>query len=151
MAKHRAPVSDRRTRRERTGNEAIHPVADLSQPVPRQDRESRPAPRPVLAEAGPAFGDGERREWVAPRQDLAELWPGPPYDRFGGPAPQQRPLNAPEVLGRTPVVGVARVPATSRLTPPGREIRNQGPRPVRRPAVVPAPAGRHRRAAEPDC
>ncbi|MFG2065049.1 hypothetical protein ACGFIK_26990 [Micromonospora sp. NPDC048871] len=146
MAKHRAPVSDRRARRERTGNEATHP-ADLSQPVPRQDRES---PRPDFAEAGLTFG--ERREWAAPRQNLAELWPGPPYDRSGGgPAPQQRPLNAPGVLGRTPVVGVARVPATSRLTPPGREIRNQGPRPVRRPGVVPAPAGRHRRAAEPDC
>ena len=71
-------------------------------------------------------------------------WPAPRQDRSG---------NTAGVLARPSVVGVARVPATSRLTPPGQEIRNQGPRAVssHSPAVVPAPAGRHRRAAEPDC
>ncbi|MEV6695345.1 hypothetical protein AB0M35_28145 [Micromonospora sp. NPDC051196] len=99
--------------------------------------------RPEETDSG-AFRPSTKLSWPAPRQDRVD----------GGPAPQQeRSLNAAGVLGRTTVVGVARVPATSRLTPPGREIRNQGPRPAspRRPAVVPAPAGRHRRAAEPDC
>ncbi|GIJ24706.1 hypothetical protein Vlu01_53300 [Micromonospora lutea] len=52
---------------------------------------------------------------------------------------------------RNGAVGVAPVPATSRLTPPGREIRRQGPRPTlaHRPTVTPASVGRHRRCTEP--
>ncbi|MEV2242188.1 hypothetical protein [Micromonospora sp. NPDC049891] len=78
--------------------------------------------------------------------------PGPRPSGDLPPARRDRSPNSSGVLARPTVVGVARVPVTSRLTPPGRELRNQGPRPVpaTRPVVVPAAGGRHRRAAEPD-
>ncbi|MFI7553486.1 hypothetical protein ACIBQ2_27525 [Micromonospora sediminimaris] len=99
--------------------------------APVDDRWSREegvgggVPRPA-----PIPGNGRAGAWSAPRQD--------------------RSPNATGRFGRNGAVGIASVPATSRLTPPGREIRNQGPRPAlpRRPIVVPALAGRHRRAAE---
>ncbi|MEV6815525.1 hypothetical protein [Micromonospora sp. NPDC051296] len=96
-----------------------------------------------------AFGDDlqsreESTGVLTSRPDGDRRWPAPRRERSG---------NTAGVLARPSVVGVARVPATSRLTPPGQETRNQGPRalPAGRPAVVPAPAGRHRRAAEPEC
>ncbi|WP_341717241.1 hypothetical protein QQG74_25540 [Micromonospora sp. FIMYZ51] len=62
--------------------------------------------------------------------------------------PERSPYDPEEPPARPSVVGVARVPATSQLTPPGRELRNQGPRaiPPRGPAAAPRPVGRHRRA-----
>ncbi|MBQ1027674.1 hypothetical protein [Micromonospora sp. C95] len=86
--------------------------------------------RPAPDRISPTSGNGRAGTWSAPRQD-------------------RRP-NAAGGFGRNAAVGVAAVPATSRLTPPGREIRNQGPRPApaRSPTVVPAPTGRHRRAVE---
>ncbi|MCZ7418557.1 hypothetical protein O7605_03370 [Verrucosispora sp. WMMA2121] len=88
---------------------------------------------PAAGRTAPTSGNGRAGGWSAPRQD--------------------RSPNAAGGFGRDGAVGVASVPATSRLTPPGRDIRNQGPRPAptRRPAVVPAPTGRHRRSAEAEC
>ncbi|GIJ18983.1 hypothetical protein Vgi01_56670 [Micromonospora gifhornensis] len=154
MAKHRAPVDDRRSRREGIGSAAPSPTANLRWPVPRQDvAESWPAPRQERAEDRSAPRQDRTEGWSGLGQERGLMWPSPPpHSPDGRPVLQQEhPLNAAGPLGRTPVVGVARVPATSRLTPPGREVRNQGPRPVRRPAVLPAPAGRHRRAGESEC
>ncbi|MDG4796059.1 hypothetical protein [Micromonospora sp. WMMD1082] len=84
-------------------------------------------------------GNGDSR----PAPDLR--WPAPRQDR-----PSTTSTTA-RVLGRSGVVGVARVPVTSRLTPPDRDLRDQRPRPDRvRPAVVPTPAGRHRQTTRSD-
>ncbi|WP_147376310.1 hypothetical protein [Micromonospora radicis] len=149
MAKHRAPVDDLWSWEEGTGRAAPRSATNLNWPArhperpenrpaaPRQDRAGRrPAPRQDPTESGPDRTDS----WPAPRQDRSGGW------TTGGSR------NTAGVLGRGAAVGVARVPATSRLTPPGREIRNAGPRSAltRRPAGAPTPADRVGAASDPE-
>ncbi|MGC5053773.1 hypothetical protein ACLQ2S_20220 [Micromonospora sp. DT48] len=130
MARHRAPADDPWTREERPGGAVA--AARLSWPAPRQERPAR---------------------WSTPGEEPTERVPSPQPGLWGDtpPARRDRSPNSSGVLGRPTVVGVARVPVTSRLTPPGRQVRNQGPRPIStgRPVVVPASGGRHRRAVDP--
>ncbi|MEU5938577.1 hypothetical protein ABZ807_05210 [Micromonospora sp. NPDC047548] len=63
------------------------------------------------------------------------------------------PVEMVDLLAPPIVVGVARVPVTSRATPPGaptiRPATPPGSAPARRPAPVPGQTGRHRCAKEP--
>ncbi len=75
----------------------------------------------------PAYWSVDDSRWPALRPDL--------------------PAHVVDLLAPPIVVGVARVPVTSRLTPPGALERCQPAVAPRRP-VEPVPAGRHRRARE---
>ncbi|MGN9777979.1 hypothetical protein ACTMS0_19780 [Micromonospora sp. H33] len=77
----------------------------------------------------PAYWSVDDSRWPAVRPDL--------------------PTHMVDLLAPPIVVGVARVPATSKLTPPDATAPDQAPVAVapRRP-VAPVPAGRHRRALE---
>ncbi|GAB3859911.1 hypothetical protein GCM10029963_61940 [Micromonospora andamanensis] len=146
MARHRAPVDDPRTREEGIAAATPGPATQLSWPAPRRDRSDHwpgPARRePVPPRPEPGLSRSEPRAPMPGPRPSGDL-PPPRRDRFP---------NSSGVLARPSVVGVARVPVTSRLTPPGRELRNQGPRPVPagRPVGVPVRGGRHRRGAEHD-
>ncbi|MFC8620256.1 hypothetical protein ACFT9M_28105 [Micromonospora purpureochromogenes] len=60
------------------------------------------------------------------------------------------PVEMVDLLAPPIVVGVARVPVTSRATPPGaRPAGPGGSAPARPGAPVPSQTGRHRRAKEP--
>ncbi|MBQ1071580.1 hypothetical protein KBX06_00135 [Micromonospora sp. C31] len=95
------------------------------------------------------------REGVTERPDAA-YWS---VDDFRWPTVRpDLPAHLVDLLAPPIVVGVARVPATSRLTPPAEHrpvvpSSSAGPRrivpagPGRRPPVGPAPDGRHRRVA----
>ncbi|GIJ80549.1 hypothetical protein SAMN05443287_11831 [Micromonospora phaseoli] len=115
MAKHRAPGDDLRRREEGPAVAAYRPVGERRGPTPRKDwPENRFVPRRDLSDGRPA-----------PRQDRSPKAPGS------------------SARSRV-VVGVARVPVTSLLTPPGQELRGPHPSSADLPAVLPAPAGRHR-------
>ncbi|MER7458349.1 hypothetical protein [Micromonospora sp. NPDC126480] len=75
----------------------------------------------------PAYWSVDDSRWPAVRPDL--------------------PTHMVDLLAPPIVVGVARVPVTSRLTPPGAPERSRPAIAPRRP-VEPAPAGRHRRVRD---
>ncbi|GIJ27603.1 hypothetical protein Vqi01_27650 [Micromonospora qiuiae] len=95
----------------------------------------------------------------APVDDLRnrEEWAGAAaYRQANGSARracQQRFPYPPQASARPSVVGVARVPATSRLTPPDRQLRTEPTGAISPvgPALTSRPAGRHRRVGEYGC